>query len=421
MNTTTPTVLATLRSSIGRALQWRLWLLFAAASLLCALIAALPAWNWLAELLNHSVQADAIAEGKAPTLLLDALLARNAPTGILGESVSIAAILMLLLSPLLAGATVAAARSRAHPGFGDLLRGAIGEYGPMLRMLVWSIVQLGFVFGTAIAALLNLADVVPSRGFFAVSAVLGALANAMLVHTHGFATALVLRFITGLSLAGVYPPAMKMASTWFRARRGFAIGTVVGALTVGKATPYLVHALPNAGPNAVILVASACAVVAAILVVGVITIVYTYLGGMKAVIWTDLIQFVIKIAGAVLAFVFILRLLPNGWDQFLAGGEAAGKFRLIDAEWNPSVAFNLWAGVIGGCALTPSMIESIHQPTAPSVVLEMSSAVRKRSCVAWPMADVGKVTVVVMNPWLSPVHAGRPPIGLSVASEMVLP
>jgi SSS family transporter len=90
----------------------------------------------------------------------------------------------------------------------------------------------------------------------------------------------------------------------------------------------------------------------AILVVGVITIVYTYLGGMKAVIWTDLIQFVIKIAGAVLAFVFILRLLPNGWDQFLAGGEAAGKFHLIDAEWNPSVAFNLWAGVIGGCVFS---------------------------------------------------------------------
>jgi SSS family transporter len=86
----------------------------------------------------------------------------------------------------------------------------------------------------------------------------------------------------------------------------------------------------------------------AILIVGIITIIYTYLGGMKAVIWTDLIQFAIKIAGAVLAFVFILRLLPGGWEQFLAEGEAAGKFKLIDATWNPTIAFNLWAGVIGG-------------------------------------------------------------------------
>ncbi|MEP6491623.1 MAG: MFS transporter [bacterium] len=129
-----------------------------------------------------------------------------------------------------------------------------------------TIVQLGFVAGTATAALLNLADVLPSRRYFTTAAVVGALANAALLLGGGFATALALRFITGFSLAGVYPPAMKMASTWFRSRRGLAIGTVVGALTVGKATPYLVHALPNAGPSVVILTASACALVAALLV-----------------------------------------------------------------------------------------------------------------------------------------------------------
>src|SRR5262245_56044433 len=90
----------------------------------------------------------------------------------------------------------------------------------------------------------------------------------------------------------------------------------------------------------------------AIVVVGVVTIIYTYLGGMKAVIWTDLIQFLIKIAGAVLAFVFILHLLPGGWEQFLAEGEAAGKFVAIDTNWNPTVTFNLWAGVIGGAVFS---------------------------------------------------------------------
>jgi len=129
-----------------------------------------------------------------------------------------------------------------------------------------TIVQLGFVFGTGVAALLNLADVLPSRRYFAVAAAAGAAANAALVVTGRYPTALVLRFLTGFSLAGVYPPAMKMASTWFRSRRGLAIGTVVGALTVGKATPYLVHAIPDAGPSAVILAASACALVAAGLV-----------------------------------------------------------------------------------------------------------------------------------------------------------
>jgi MFS family permease len=138
--------------------------------------------------------------------------------------------------------------------------------GPGRAAWLTTIVQLGFVCGTALAALLNLADILPSRFFFAVAALAGAAANAALVLVGSFPGALVLRFLTGLSLAGVYPPAMKMASTWFRARRGLAIGTVVGALTIGKATPYLVHALPNAGPNVVILAASACALVAALLV-----------------------------------------------------------------------------------------------------------------------------------------------------------
>jgi MFS family permease len=127
-------------------------------------------------------------------------------------------------------------------------------------------VQLGFVCGTAIAALLNLADVIPSKGYFAIAAILGALANAGVVVSGGFGVALVMRFATGMALAGVYPPAMKMAATWFRSRRGLAIGTVVGALTVGKATPYLVHAIPDVGPAVVVLTASACALIAAALV-----------------------------------------------------------------------------------------------------------------------------------------------------------
>ena len=146
MSTTRPTSLSArsaLRDGLRGAMQWRLWLLWIGASLGCALIATLPAWNWLASALNHSVHAPAIASGQAPVPLLDLLLSRNAPLGVLGESTTIAAILMLLLSPLLAGATIAAIRSRTRPGFGDLLRGAIAEYGPMLRMLVWSVVPLG--------------------------------------------------------------------------------------------------------------------------------------------------------------------------------------------------------------------------------------------------------------------------------------
>lgn len=124
-------------------------------------------------------------------------------------------------------------------------------------------VQLGFVVGTAISALLNLADIVPAKQLFAVSAVLGAAANASLVLAPDYAWALAGRALTGCALAGVYPPAMKMAATWFRARRGLAVGSVVGALTIGKASPYLWTAIPNLPLAAPILAASASAVLAA--------------------------------------------------------------------------------------------------------------------------------------------------------------
>lgn len=129
-----------------------------------------------------------------------------------------------------------------------------------------TIVQLGFVCGTAVAAVLNLADVIPAGRLFSASALLGAAANAAILAVPGFPAALGTRFLTGFFLAGVYPPAMKMTATWFRKERGFAIGVIVGALTVGKAIPYLVRALPHVGLRPVVLTSSVGAVVAAILV-----------------------------------------------------------------------------------------------------------------------------------------------------------
>lgn len=129
-----------------------------------------------------------------------------------------------------------------------------------------TMVQLGFVTGTAAAAFLNLADVVSARAYFAVSALAGATANACLVVAPGYGEALALRFLTGVCLAGVYPPAMKMISTWFQSARGLAIGTVVGALTVGKATPYLIRVFEQADFRVVVLAASAGSVLAAALV-----------------------------------------------------------------------------------------------------------------------------------------------------------
>ena len=127
-------------------------------------------------------------------------------------------------------------------------------------------VQLGFVVGTASAAVLNLADLLPSRWYFAVSGLLGAAANAALAWAGDYRTALVCRFLTGVCLAGVYPPAMKMAATWFRTDRGLAIGVIVASLTIGKAAPYLVRSVDVSGTRTVLLAASVGAVLSAMVV-----------------------------------------------------------------------------------------------------------------------------------------------------------
>lgn len=105
-------------------------------------------------------------------------------------------------------------------------------------------VQVGFVVGSFGSALLNLADRFPARRLFAISALLAALATLLIaLLSHSLALALVLRFFTGFFLAGVYPVGMKIMATWTSADRGLGIGLLVGALTLGSASPHLLNAL----------------------------------------------------------------------------------------------------------------------------------------------------------------------------------
>lgn len=104
-------------------------------------------------------------------------------------------------------------------------------------------VQLGFISGALGSALLNLADVIAPRRLFLYGCLGAATANALILVTPGYAAVIALRFATGVFLAAVYPPAMKAMATWFRINRGTALGIMVGALTIGSASPHLVNGL----------------------------------------------------------------------------------------------------------------------------------------------------------------------------------
>ncbi len=128
-------------------------------------------------------------------------------------------------------------------------------------------VQLGFVVGTLVSALANLPDVLAARRLMTVSALAGAAVNALFaLSARGLPAGLVLRFLTGFFLAGVYPPGMKIMATWFRRGRGMALGFLVGALTLGKAAPYLVNALGSPFWRSNVLFVSVLAAAAGLLV-----------------------------------------------------------------------------------------------------------------------------------------------------------
>jgi solute:Na+ symporter, SSS family len=90
----------------------------------------------------------------------------------------------------------------------------------------------------------------------------------------------------------------------------------------------------------------------ATLVVGAIMIVYTVRGGAAAVIWTDVVQMFVYVAGAAAVAWQLLAQIPGGWDEVVRVGGAAGKFAVWDLSTNPSTIYTLWTGLFGGVALT---------------------------------------------------------------------
>ena len=128
-------------------------------------------------------------------------------------------------------------------------------------------VQAGFVLGCLASALTGVADRIDSRRLFAASACVGAAANALLLVVDPASLgAPLLRVVTGACMAGVYPIGMKLASTWAKGDMGLMVGILVGALTLGSASPHLFNALGGVDWRIPLAVSSVSALCAAILI-----------------------------------------------------------------------------------------------------------------------------------------------------------
>ena len=153
------------------------------------------------------------------------------------------------------------------------------------------------------------------------------------------------RFGTGVRrLASVLFLVTRSLADGFRL---FATGLVLAALLLARpGLDELARSwVPSLNPTYTILIIS-------VLVMGIATIIYTYLGGMTAVIWTDVIQLVIYLVGAVVAAGVLIDRTPGGWNEIVATGTAAGKFAWFDLTFDVTRSYTFWSGVIGGAFLT---------------------------------------------------------------------
>jgi hypothetical protein len=136
-------------SAMAAAVQWRLLLLWLLLMLLPVAVVALPLWRSLADLLDHSVHADAWARQFDPLMFGDAAFALGSHAAWLGGAALLGLVLTLLLSPFLDGMAVGSGRAGRSLGFGALLLGGWIEYGRMFRVMLWSLLPYAVVIAVA--------------------------------------------------------------------------------------------------------------------------------------------------------------------------------------------------------------------------------------------------------------------------------
>ncbi|MEW6321281.1 MAG: MFS transporter [Acidobacteriota bacterium] len=245
-------------------------------------------------------------------------------------------------------------------------------------------VQAGFVVGTLVSAAITLADVINARRLFLYGCLAGAAANALVLAAPGPVSLIALRFATGAALACVYPPGMKLAASWFRDRRGFALGLLIGALTLGKALPHLLTALFGGAWREPMLLASALAVLGGVLVVREVSD-GPYLAK-TAPFDPHAIRRLVGIRGARLA---TLGYLGHMWELY--------------AMWT-------WVAVMAAASFAAAGLDAAATAGSVAAFLAIGSGTAGCALAGWAADRVGKARVAIWALWTSAACAAATPL-----------
>ncbi len=138
---------------------------------------------------------------------------------------------------------------------------------PLQEALLSAAIPVGFVIGAFLSSYFGLSDRFHVRWLFAISALMGAILNGFLIMVDQAVIGLVLRILTGVTLAGVYPTSVKMIAYWFPKQRGLATGILIASLTIGSSLPHFISIFTvNMDSRWVLTISSILAIIAAVLI-----------------------------------------------------------------------------------------------------------------------------------------------------------
>jgi len=134
----------------------------------------------------------------------------------------------------------------------------------------------------------------------------------------------------------------------------------------------------------------------AVVIVIALTILYTFEGGMKAVIWTDVAQFLLYLTGSLVTLFFLFRLIPGGWSEVAQVAAAHGhKLQFLDFSWNITTKYTFWSGVIGGAFLTMAT-HGTDQTIVQRLLAARSQADSRRALLASGFIVLFQFTVFLL-------------------------